>query len=286
MSATILDGKKLAAEWRAKVKKMCDELKKDDIYPTLAVILVGDDPASEVYVRNKQKACEECGIVFALHKLPRDARFGNVASLIKDLNKYPEIHGIILQLPLPKQLKCWEKILQEQISPTKDVDCLHPKNVGHLMQYEWSQWPCTPTGVLELMVQNDIQLKSKHAVIVGRSDIVGKPLVPMLLSEDCTVTICHSKTEDLASHTRMADILISAAGKANLITADMVKPGAAVIDVGINRDANGKLCGDVDFQEVQKVAGWITPVPGGVGPMTVAILMENVVRAAEEVANG
>ena len=286
MSATILDGKKLAAEWRAKVKRMCDNLKRQNIDPTLAVILVGDDPASEVYVRNKQKACEECGIGWELHRFSADASYGAIGKRIMELNRADDIHGIILQLPLPKGMRWSERRLQELIDPSKDVDCLHPTNVGHLMHYEWQQWPCTPTGVLELMVQNDIPLKGKHAVIVGRSDIVGKPLVPMLLSEDCTVTICHSKTTNLADHTRMADILISAVGKANLITADMVKPGAVVIDVGINRDANGKLCGDVDFQSVSEVAGYITPVPGGVGPMTVAILMENVVRVAEEVANG
>ena len=286
MSATILDGKKLATEWRAKVKKMSVNLQRQDIYPTLAVITVGDDAASKVYVRNKKKACEECGIVFAQYAFQETAYYHEIGECILKLNEANDVHGIIVQLPLPDRLKWCERILQELIDPKKDVDCLHPKNVGHLMHNEWHQWPCTPTGVLELLIQNDIPMNGKHAVIVGRSNIVGKPLVPILLSEDCTVTICHSQTTNLADHTRMADILISAVGKANLITADMVKPGAVIIDVGINRDANGKLCGDVDFQEVQKVAGYITPVPGGVGPMTVAILMENVVRAAEEVSNG
>lgn len=283
MSAIIIDGKWIATQKRSILKDRVQRLRERGIVPSLAVVTVGDDPASMVYVRNKRKACEECGIEFRQCAFAQQAMVSEVMYKICDLNHDPYVHGIILQLPLPKSMASYTKVMQNMIAPSKDVDCLCAENVGHLMKRDYRIFaPCTPSAVVTLLIGSGVPMHGKHAVIVGRSDIVGKPLVPMLLDEDCTVTVCHSKTENLAQITRTADILISATGHAKLITADMVKPGAAVIDVGINRTESGKLCGDVDFDAVKDVAGWITPVPGGVGPMTVTMLMDNVVKAVEK----
>ena len=273
MSAKILDGKTTAAEAR----QLCrDYLNKKGIMPGLVIITIGDDPASAVYVRNKIKACEECGIYVRHEKFAADADSDMVERCIMSANIIPEVVGIMIQLPVPDG---WDaRKLMELIDPEKDVDGLTYANIGMLWSGEAMHYPCTAKGIDYLLHENGIRFTGKHVVVVGRSNIVGKPMAAIALENNATVTICHSKTKNLAEHTRMADILIVAVGKPRLITGDMVKPGAVVVDVGINRTENG-LVGDVDFDSVAEVAGWITPVPGGVGPMTVAMLMNNVARA-------
>lgn len=275
MSAMIMDGKALAAKKKEEIRENAAKLRRQ---PGLAVILVGDNPASQVYVRNKEKDCEECGILCYDYRLPQDATQDQVLELVEKMNNYGAVDGILVQLPLPPQID--ERVVLEAIAPDKDVDAFHPENVGRIMQGQAYYKPCTPAGVMELLHEYGIDPAGKHCVVVGRSNIVGKPMA-MLLHEDATVTICHSKTADLKAQCLQADILISAVGKQNLITADMVKPGAVVIDVAMNRNEAGKLCGDVDFAAVSEVASYITPVPGGVGPMTRAMLMENTYKAAK-----
>ena len=278
--AVLIDGKSIAAkvrsELREQVTAMARELKKR---PALAVIIVGEDPASQLYVRNKQRACEDVGILSEIYTLGENVSQESLEYIINSLAERRDIDGILLQLPLPKGLDA-ERALR-CIPPEKDVDAFHPENVGHIMRGDYRFLPCTPAGVMELLSRYDIDVEGKDCVVIGRSDIVGKPMAMLLLHKGGTVTICHSRTKNLAEHTRRADILVSAVGKAGFVTADMVKEGAVVIDVGINRGADGKLCGDVDFAAVEPKAGYITPVPGGVGPMTVAMLMKNTVKAAE-----
>lgn len=275
MAAQILDGKALSA----KIKEdLAEEIKEKGIKPGLAVIIVGDDPASRVYVNNKEKACGVCGIYSEEHALPESTTEDELLSLIASLNKRSDIHGILVQLPLPKGIDS-EKVLLA-IDHRKDVDAFHPVNVGKIMIGDYDFLPCTPAGVMELIHLTGIEVSGKECVVVGRSNIVGKPQAMLLLHENGTVTICHSRTKNLAEVCRRADILVAAVGKPHFITADMVKDGAVVIDVGMNR-VDGKLCGDVDFDEVSKKASAITPVPGGVGPMTIAMLMKNTVRAAQ-----
>lgn len=278
--AVLIDGKSIAAkvrsELREQVTAMARELKKR---PALAVIIVGEDPASQLYVRNKQRACEDVGILSEIYTLGENVSQESLEYIINSLAERRDIDGILLQMPLPKGLDPVKAL--KCIPPEKDVDAFHPDNVGHIMRGDYRFLPCTPAGVMELLRRYDIDISGKECVVIGRSDIVGKPMAMMLLHSGGTVTICHSKTQNLAEHTRRADILVSAVGKAGFVTADMVKEGAVVIDVGINRGADGKLCGDVDFAAVEPKAGYITPVPGGVGPMTVAMLMKNTVKAAE-----
>lgn len=276
MSAVIMDGKALAAKKKEEIREKAAQLRRQ---PGLAVILVGDNPASQVYVRNKEKDCEECGILCYDYRLPQDATQDEVLELVEKMNNYGAVDGILVQLPLPPQID--ERVVLEAIAPDKDVDAFHPENVGRIMQGQAYYKPCTPAGVMELLHEYGIDPAGKHCVVVGRSNIVGKPMAMLLLHENATVTICHSKTPDLAAQCRQADILISAVGRQNLITADMVKPGAVVIDVAMNRNEAGKLCGDVDFTAVSEVASYITPVPGGVGPMTRAMLMDNTYKAAK-----
>jgi methylenetetrahydrofolate dehydrogenase (NADP+)/methenyltetrahydrofolate cyclohydrolase len=279
MPATLIDGKSLAAAERAALKSRLAALAARGVRPGLAAMLAGDDPASRVYVRNKARACEETGVRSEVHEFPRDVSEGALLERIAQLNASRTVHGIVLQLPLPRHLNA-ERILPA-ISPAKDVDGFHAANLGALLQGHPKFVPGTPAGVMRILEHAGIALAGKQAVIVGRSSIVGKPLALLLLQKDATVTICHSKTADLAAVTRQADVLVAAAGRAKLITAPMVKRGACVIDVGINRMADGKLCGDVDFDAVKEIAGSITPVPGGVGPMTRAMLLANVIEAAE-----
>jgi methylenetetrahydrofolate dehydrogenase (NADP+) / methenyltetrahydrofolate cyclohydrolase len=282
MSAQIIDGKAIAQQVRAEWKIRADALKARGITPGMAVIIVGNDPASKVYVANKVKACAELGL-YSIHKeLPADVTSEQLLREVELLNNDPAIHGILVQLPLPKHLDANQVI--EAINPDKDVDGFHQKNVGALVTGETPFPSCTPYGVMVLLEKTGISIEGKHAVIIGRSNIVGKPMALLLLHKNATVTICTSKTVDLAKHTRDADILVAAVGRANFVTGDMVKPGAVVIDVGINRNAEGKLVGDVDFNSVKEVAGYITPVPGGVGPMTITMLVANTVRAAERLS--
>ena len=282
MTAHIIDGKAIAQQVRAEWKLRADALKARGITPGMAVIIVGNDPASKVYVANKVKACAELGL-YSIHKeLPADVSEAQLLSEVVALNNDPRIHGILVQLPLPKHLDANQVI--EAINPDKDVDGFHQKNVGALVTGETPFPSCTPYGVMVLLEKTGIAIEGKHAVIVGRSNIVGKPMALLLLHKNATVTICTSKTVDLARHTRDADILVAAVGRANFITGDMVKPGAVVIDVGINRNSDGKLVGDVDFASVKEVAGYLTPVPGGVGPMTITMLVANTVRAAERLS--
>lgn len=276
MSAVKMDGKALAAKKKEEIREHAAKLRRK---PGLAVILVGDNPASQVYVRNKEKDCEECGILCYDYRLPQDATQDEVLELVEKMNNYGAVDGILVQLPLPPQID--ERVVLEAIAPDKDVDAFHPENVGRIMQGQAYYKPCTPAGVMELLHEYGIDPAGKHCVVVGRSNIVGKPMAMLLLHENATVTICHSKTADLKEQCLQADILISAVGKQKLITADMVKPGAVVIDVAMNRNESGKLCGDVDFVAVSEVASYITPVPGGVGPMTRAMLMENTYKAAK-----
>lgn len=279
MAAQLIDGKSLADAMRAALKDKVASLAARGARPGLAAVLVGDDPASRVYVRNKARSCEETGLHSEVHALPQTATEAELVELIERLNKDPRIHGILVQLPLPKRINA-ERVLSA-VSPAKDVDGFHAENLGALLQGLPGFVPCTPAGVMEMLAHARVPLAGARAVIVGRSTIVGKPLALLLLQKDATVTICHSRTRDLAARAREADILVAAVGKAKLVTADMVKPGACVIDVGINRLADGKLAGDVDFDSVKEVAGSITPVPGGVGPMTIAMLIVNTVHSAE-----
>ncbi|MGI9861205.1 bifunctional methylenetetrahydrofolate dehydrogenase/methenyltetrahydrofolate cyclohydrolase FolD [Moorella naiadis] len=278
MSAQILDGKKIAEEVRAEVKEEVARLKAEGINPGLAVVLVGEDPASQVYVRNKHRACEEVGIYSAVYRLPAETSQDELLKLIDQLNKDPQIHGILVQLPLPRHID--EKTVIDAIALQKDVDGFSPANVGNLVIGDKCFYPCTPHGCMVLLDKAGIDPKGKKAVVVGRSNIVGKPVAMMLLARHATVTICHSRTRDLAAECRQADILIAAVGKPEMITGDMIKEGAVVIDVGINRIAEKKLVGDVHFESASRKAGWITPVPGGVGPMTIAMLLKNTVEAA------
>lgn len=277
--ATRIDGKAVAAKIRAQVAQDVEALKARGICPGMAVVLVGDDPASKIYVNNKKKACAETGIYSEEHLLPAETTQEELLALIEKLNADEKIHGILVQSPLPKHLD--EKLVVEHIDPRKDVDAFHAYNVGKIMIGDFTFLPCTPAGVIELIRSTGVPIEEKNCVVVGRSNIVGKPMAMLLLHNNGTVTICHSRTKNLAEICRGADILVAAVGKPKFITADMVKPGAVVIDVGMDRDENGKLCGDVDFDAVEPIASYITPVPGGVGPMTIAMLMKNAVRAAE-----
>lgn len=277
MAATIIDGKALAAKKKAQVAEQTAKLRSR---PGLAVILVGDDPASRVYVTSKRRDCEECGFYSEEFALPAATGQKALLELVDTLNERPEIDGILCQLPLPKGYNYDEQEVLLHIDPSKDVDAFHPANVGKIMIGDYDFLPCTPAGVMEMLEEYHIDPAGKHCVVVGRSNIVGKPQAMLLLHKHGTVTICHSRTPDLASVTRQADILVAAVGRVNLITADMVKPGAVVIDVAMNRNTEGKLCGDVDFAPVAEIASYITPVPGGVGPMTRAMLMENTLTAA------
>lgn len=277
--ATRIDGKAVAAKIRAQVAQDVEALKARGICPGMAVVLVGDDPASKIYVNNKKKACAETGIYSEEHLLPAETTQEELLALIEKLNADEKIHGILVQSPLPKHLD--EKLVVEHIDPRKDVDAFHAYNVGKIMIGDFTFLPCTPAGVIELIRSTGMPIEGKNCVVVGRSNIVGKPMAMLLLHNNGTVTICHSRTKNLAEICRGADILVAAVGKPKFITADMVKPGAVVIDVGMDRDENGKLCGDVDFDAVEPIASYVTPVPGGVGPMTIAMLMKNAVRAAE-----
>ena len=279
MSAKIIDGKQVAARCREELKQQVAALRARGIIPGLAVILVGEDPASQVYVRNKHRACEELGIHSEQYTLPAETDRQTLLDLITELNGREEIDGILVQLPLPGHLD--EKEILSAIDPAKDVDSFHPQNVGRLVIGDYFFVPCTPSGILTLIDSAGVDLTGKECVVIGRSNIVGKPMALMLLHRNATVTVCHSKTRDLPSVTRRADVLISAVGKAGFVTADMVKPGAVVIDVGMNRNQAGKLCGDVDFESVSRVAGYLTPVPGGVGPMTITMLLRSTVLSAQ-----
>ncbi len=279
MSAQILDGKALAAEIRSEVKTQVAALAEKGVSTALAVILVGDDSASQVYVRNKIKACADTGIRSLEFRMPAETTQQQLLAKIAELNAEESVDGILVQLPLPKQINADAVI--SAIDPAKDVDGFHVANAGALVTGKQGFVPCTPFGVMRLIEKSGVNPRGKSAVIVGRSNIVGKPMALLLLAADATVTVAHSCTPDLSAVTRNADILVAAVGRAKLIKADMVKPGAVVIDVGMNRDENGKLCGDVDFAEVKEIAGSITPVPGGVGPMTIAMLMQNTVLAAQ-----
>ena len=278
--ATIIDGKSLAQKIRGNLKIDCDELKKKGVLPKLAVILVGDDSASKVYVRNKNRACEEVGIDFEEYLLNADITQEELINLINSLNNKKDVHGILLQSPIPNHLDINEAF--RTIIPEKDVDGFNPLNVGKLTLGQDTFVSCTPYGVMKMFEEYNIDLEGKNLTIIGRSNIVGKPLIQCCLNKNATVTVCHSRTKDLKEHTKNADIVICAIGKAKFITADMVKEGAAIIDVGINRTEEGKLVGDVDFENVEKKASFITPVPGGVGPMTIAMLMNNVIKAAKQ----
>ena len=278
--AKILDGKAVSAHVREQVKAEVEALQKQGISVGLAVIIVGDDPASRTYVNNKKKACAAAGIRSEEYALPADTTQEELLALVETLNKKPDVNGILCQLPLPAHLD--EKAVIAAIAPEKDVDAFHAVNVGHIMIGDYAFLPCTPAGIMEMLRYYDIDIAGKNCVVIGRSNIVGKPMAMLLLQQNGTVTICHSKTRDLAAHTRNADILVAAVGIPHFVTADMVKDGAVVIDVGMDRDENGKLCGDVDFGAVEPKASYITPVPGGVGPMTIATLLKNTVTAAKQ----
>ncbi len=280
MAAVIIDGKAVSAKVKEQVK---EETAKSGIEAGLAVVLVGDDPASHVYVNNKKKACEFCGIKSYSYELPADTKEEELLELIDTLNGDRRVNGILVQLPLPAHID--EKRVIESISPMKDVDAFHPANVGRIMIGDYAFLPCTPAGCMELIHSAGVDVSGKSCVVIGRSNIVGKPMAMLLLHENGTVTVCHSKTKNLKEITRGADILVAAVGRANFVTGDMIKEGAVVIDVGINRLENGKLCGDVNFDEAKEKAGYITPVPGGVGPMTIAMLMRNTLTAARIQSN-
>jgi methylenetetrahydrofolate dehydrogenase (NADP+) / methenyltetrahydrofolate cyclohydrolase len=282
MSARLIDGKAIAAIYRQEFAVRCARLNERGVVPGLAVLLVGEDPASQVYVRNKALACNSTGIRSEVHALPAGTTQSELIAFVERLNADPAVHGILVQLPLPKPLD--SRVVIESILPEKDVDGFHYFNVGSLVVGEPAFYPCTPWGVMKMLEHEGVAVEGAHAVVVGRSTIVGKPMALLLLNAGATVTICHSKTRDLGSMTRQADILVAAVGKPRMIRADMVKPGAVVIDVGINRLPDGKLAGDVDFDAVREVASRITPVPGGVGPMTIAMLLGNTVKSAERVA--
>ena len=278
--AMILNGKRVAAEIRAELKTRAEALRKDGVVPCLAVLLAGDDPASKIYVRNKKRACEEIGIESRELLFPESVTEEELIAQIRALNEDPAVDAMLVQLPLPRHIN--EARVLAEIAPEKDADGFHVVNAGRLFTGQTSVLPCTPAGCMELLRRANVEFSCKHAVVVGRSNIVGKPMAMLLLNEHCTVTVCHSRTKDLARFTRDADILVAAVGRPGMITGDMIKPGAAVIDVGINRLDNGKLMGDVDFESAEPVAGAITPVPGGVGPMTIAMLMQNAILAAEK----
>ena len=279
MSAVRMGGKALSAKVRGSILAETEALKKQGVTPGLAVIIVGNDPASEIYVRNKERACEQCGFYSEKYALPEETTQEELLGLIAQLNESPAISGILCQMPVPKHIS--EQAVIDAIDPKKDVDAFHAANVGHIMIGDYNFLPCTPAGVMELLRRSGVEAAGKNCVVIGRSNIVGKPMAMLLLHANGTVTICHSRTRNLKEVCAGADILVAAVGKAKFVTADMVKPGAAVIDVGMNRDENGKLCGDVDYEAVEPVAGWITPVPGGVGPMTIAMLMKNTLMAAK-----
>ena len=284
MSAQIISGKAIAAEMRSELAAdVADFIQNNAAVPCLAAVLVGDDPASEVYVRNKRKACEAVGMDSQLHRLPAETTTDELLSLVGKLNRDAAVHGILVQLPVPPQIDA-DRVLRA-VSPAKDVDAFHPENVGLLVQGQPRFLPCTPAGVQQMLVRSGVPVAGKHVVVIGRSHIVGRPLSIMLSQSgdaaNATVTLCHSRTADLPAITRQADIVIPAIGKARFLTADMVKPGAAVIDVGTNRTEDGKLVGDADYEAVAEVAGWITPVPGGVGPMTITMLLFNTLTAAQ-----
>ena len=277
--AKIIDGKAISAEVRAEIKKEVSLLAENGIKVCLAVVIVGDDPASQVYVRNKKRACDETNIASEIIAMPSETTEEELISVLDGLNSRSEINGILVQLPLPKHIN--ERNIIAHIDPKKDVDAFCDENVGRIMTGNFSFLPCTPAGIIELLRRSGVSVCGKDCVVIGRSNIVGKPMAMLLLHENGTVTICHSRTKNLPEITRRADILVSAVGKAGFVTADMVKPGAVVIDVGMNRTPEGKLTGDVDFASVEPIASLITPVPGGVGPMTVTMLLKNTVTAAK-----
>lgn len=276
----IIDGKAVSASVRAAVAEETAQLREKGINIGLAVVIVGDDPASRVYVNNKKKACADVGFESFEYALPQETTEEELLSLVKKLNADSRVNGILVQLPLPRQIN--ETTIINAIDPRKDVDAFHPENVGHIMIGDYSFLPCTPAGVMELIHSTGVDVCGKNCVVIGRSNIVGKPMAMLLLHENGTVTITHSRTVALSSITSQADILVAAVGKPKFVKADMIKEGAVVIDVGMDRDENGKLCGDVDFEDCKEKAGYITPVPGGVGPMTIAMLMKNTLTAAKE----
>jgi methylenetetrahydrofolate dehydrogenase (NADP+)/methenyltetrahydrofolate cyclohydrolase len=282
MTAQLIDGNALSKNIRAEVAQRTAALKARGVVPGLAVILVGEDQASQVYVRHKVNDSQEAGLNSVLERYPATLAEAELLARIRALNEDPSIHGILVQLPLPRHMDT-NKVI-ETISPAKDVDGFHVANAGALLIGRPGFWPCTPYGCMKMLETIGCELRGKHAVVIGRSNIVGKPMALMLLQKNATVTICHSATKDLKAHTLQADLVVAAVGKRNVLTADMVRPGAVVIDVGMNRNEEGKLCGDVDFAGVREVAGWITPVPGGVGPMTRAMLLVNTLEAAERTA--
>lgn len=279
MTAQLIDGNALSRQLRTQVSERVAALKAQGLTPGLAVVLVGDNPASQVYVRNKVKACEDTGMHSVLEKYDASLTEAELLARVDALNNDPTIHGILVQLPLPAHINAHKVI--EAISPAKDVDGFHVASAGALMVGQPGFWPCTPYGCMKMLESIGYDLRGKHAVVIGRSNIVGKPMAMMLLQQDATVTVCHSRTADLKAQTLQADVIVAAVGKRNVLTADMVKPGAVVLDVGMNRNDEGKLCGDVDFDGVKEVAGYITPVPGGVGPMTITMLMVNTLESAE-----
>ena len=279
MSAQIISGTELAASIRETIAQRAAELTALGHQPGLAVVLVGEDPASQVYVRNKVSACEKAGFKSVMHRMPENTSQDALVGLVEQLNDDPTIHGILVQLPLPKHLD--SHLVIESISAKKDVDGFHVSNAGLLMTGKPLFRPCTPYGVMKMLELTGIELRGAEAVVIGASNIVGKPQAMLLLQQGATVTLCNSKTKDLKSHCQRADVLVVAVGRPNMITGDMIKPGAVVIDVGINRLPDGKLCGDVDFDSAKEVAGWITPVPGGVGPMTITMLLQNTIEAVE-----
>jgi methylenetetrahydrofolate dehydrogenase (NADP+) / methenyltetrahydrofolate cyclohydrolase len=279
MTAQLIDGNSLAKQVRAEVQGRVDALKARGVQPHLAIVLVGEDPASQVYVKHKTNDSEQTGLKATLERYPADMSEAELLLRIHALNVDTQVHGILVQLPLPRHMDSHKVI--EAIAPAKDVDGFHVSSAGALMVGQPGFWPCTPHGCLKMLDSIGYDLKGKNAVVIGRSNIVGKPMAMMLLAKDATVTVCHSRTKDLAAFTRNADVVVAAVGKRNVLTKDMVKPGAVVIDVGMNRNDEGKLCGDVDFDGVKEVASFITPVPGGVGPMTRAMLLVNTIEAAE-----
>ncbi len=279
MTAQLIDGNRLSQTLRAEVARTTESLRAQGLQPGLAVLLVGEDPASQVYVRNKVKACEDVGFYSVLERLPANLSEAELLARVAALNHDPRIHGILVQLPLPPQINAQRVI--ESIAPEKDVDGFHVANAGALLTGLPGYWPCTPHGCMKMLESIGYDLRGKHAVVIGRSNIVGKPMALMLLQQNATVTICHSATANLRELTLQADVVVAAVGKRHVLTADMVKPGAVVIDVGMNRDEAGKLCGDVDFAGVSQVASYITPVPGGVGPMTITMLLVNTLASAQ-----
>jgi len=284
MAAQLIDGNALAKRIRAEVSGRTEALRAKGVQPSLAIILVGEDPASQVYTKHKVNDSQQTGLAATLERFPANMKEADLLARIDALNRDPSVHGILVQLPLPKHMDSHKVI--EAISPAKDVDGFHVANAGALLVGQPGFWPCTPYGCMKMLESIGYDLRGKNAVVIGRSNIVGKPMALMLLAKDATVTVCHSRTKDLKAHTLAADVIVAAVGKRNMVTADMVKPGAVVIDVGMNRDDEGKLCGDVDFAGVSEVAGWITPVPGGVGPMTRAMLLVNTLEAAERAGRG